>query len=254
VLVGEGDGPQSGAVACRVRLAGADGDAVLALGALHVLSPLAALGRPAPGEGSRVRAPDGAVLGRSAPWGGSLHRRRTSFDAQLAVIDDVGWLARAFGGLRLCAARPYVHSARAFDALAATTRQRILVGDGHSRWRSPRTPLLCQFAATVDEALSIDYPVRLRSGGKRARVPIRHDELLRLRVLDECEVPRAGDSGSAVVTWWPDGSLALLGLFIASAENDPMRSVYVLPAWRLFDLDNWDVLPAGAVEMVPSFG
>jgi Tripartite tricarboxylate transporter family receptor len=138
-----------------------------------------------------------------------------------------------------------------FDELAATMRFLILAPDNHPKHLGQaREPMLAQFMALAHGGLPVDYQVRWQ--GTLQSAPIRHPELILMRVLEDCPAPESGDSGSAVVTWWPDGSIVLVGMLIASGDGPGLERVaYVNPAWQLFDLLNWSRLPSGTIELVP---
>ncbi|BFO55386.1 hypothetical protein [Acidovorax sacchari] len=254
VNVEDPDQPAAGTMTCGMRLYGNKSPGVMALSALHVLSPFPAIDKIAPGAGSGTRSVGAeAKIGTSSRWGGVLVRTGVSFDAQLATVTDPKWRPMAFAGLSLSAARPYVADRAVFDAMTTTKRFQILAPSNHPKHLgSPRSPMIAQFVAYIHDELPIDYWVRTPAG--IATVGIRHRELLKLRIMEDCPPPEDGDSGSAVVTWWPDGSMTLVGMFIASPEDKTMaREAYVLPAWQLFNLDNWDALPPGTTRMVPTF-
>lgn len=255
VDVGQAVPAQCGTLTCAVRQRAADGteDDGFALSAMHVLSPLP--GAPAPAAGAALANVGGqaSVRGSSTEWGGHLNAENVSgFDVQLARIDDQAWLAQAFAGVRLAARRPYLVAPDAFDELAATMRFQILAPGNHPlHLGQPRGPMLAQFTAMAGDELALLYPMRVQ--GTTQRVVIRHRELVVLQVLQDCPAPQAGDSGSAVITWWPDGRPVLAGMFIASGEDQGRERVaYVLPSWRLFDPAEWDRLPDGTVALLPS--
>lgn len=245
-----------GTLTCGVRLRGATAAAGsgFALSAMHVLSPAPEQVGPAGGTAFSAIGTDATVRGRSAAWGGHLDPvQGTGFDAQLAQVSDPAWFTGAFAGMVLSAHRPYVASAHGFDDLAATMRFQVLAPSNHpSHVGLPRPPMLAQFTAMVHEELPLIYEVR--RAGKLDRVFIRHPELIRLQVLEGCPAPESGDSGSPVVSWWPDGSVVLVGMFIASGGTpQTARMAYVLPAWHLFDPLNWSGLPVGTLALTPRF-
>lgn len=246
--------PAHGTMTCGVRVDASAPEGSMALSALHVLSPVPVINKVAPGAGLPVRlVGSAAAIGRSSQWGGRLVGSGVSFDAQLASIEDDTWPAAAFAGLPLSATRPYVVDEAMFDAMTATQRFQVLAPANHPKHLgSPRDPMIAQFVAYAYDELPIDYSVRTSAGTTTAE--IRHRELLMLRVMEDCPAPEAGDSGSAVVTWWPDGSVTLVGMFIASPDDKmTARVVYVLPAWHLFNPNNWDALPPGTTSMAPTF-
>lgn len=243
-----------GTLTCGVRMPGAAGPHAFALSAMHVLSPVASQRLPtAAVELTAVGAGPG-VRGHSTAWGGHIDGEDgTGFDAQLTQVDDVAWFNAAFAGMALASDRPCVDTREAFDDLAARMRFEILAPSNHpNHLGSEREPMLAQFTDMAPEELTIDYQIRFQ--GQFQTVAIRHRELIRLRVLDACPAPESGDSGSAVVCWWPDGSMVLTGMFIASHGRPGRERVcYVLPAWQLFKTTNWDVLPPGANTLIPTF-
>jgi hypothetical protein len=243
-----------GTLTCGVRLHGAAG-APLALSAMHVLSPAARQALPAAGAELLGVAAGPAVRGHSAAWGGHMDGDAgTAFDAQLAEIDDTVWFNAAFAGLELAPGRPYVATPREFDELAAGMRFQILAPDNHPQHggAAAREPMLAQYVAEVPAKLPI-VVYGLRLNGLFQKIALSHRELLVLHVLESCPPPLGGDSGSAVVTWWPDGRMVLAGMFIASHDNgEQARVCYVVPAWQLFHLDNWH-LPPGTALIEPSF-
>lgn len=243
-----------GTLTCGVRLPGAAGAPVVALSAMHVLSPVATQPLPAADAELTAVGAGPAVRGRSTAWGGHIDGESGSgFDAQLAAIDDLAWFNAAFDGLALAPGRPCVDTPEAFDDLAARMRLLILAPANHpEHGGAEREPMLAQFTDMAPQELTIDYQIRSR--GEALKVAIRHRELIRVRVLDACPPPQSGDSGSAVVSWWPDGSMVLIGMFIAShAAPGRERVCYVLPAWQLFDTGNWSALPPGADAVIPTF-
>lgn len=246
-----------GTLTCAVRLDTDAGSLHFGLSALHVLSPSTRPVLPAPDAGARL-APcggDGNAIGASAPWGGHLQDASTgatSFDAQLAALADAAWFCDAHQGLRLSPTRPCVPSREAFEALAPERRFLVLAGSNHPlRLNREERPVVAQFNSYAYHEVLLGYKV-LR-GGFTSIMDVSHAELLRLQVSEDSPPPHAGDSGAAVVTWWPDGEMTLAGMFIASHEGELARTIYVLPAWQLFKLRNWRALPPGTTGLTPSF-
>lgn len=243
----------NGTMACVVHLQTGAQVASFGLSALHVLSPATVLDLPAPTAGASFRmVGSDAVVGKSAKWGGSLRRNAPSFDVQLADVGNGAWLGAAYAGLSLSPLQPDVVDHEDFDELAAAWRFLILVPGNHvDHLGQPRPPMTAQFRSYVSGDVSISYKVR--ANGNYSRMPITHAELLMLEVGLDSPPPEPGDSGSAVVTWRPDGTLTFAGIFIAGKTGADARTVFVLPAWQLFDLDNWSALPADTVRITPSF-
>lgn len=243
-----------GALTCGVGLSGAVSATSFALSAMHVLSPVPMRSKPAGRSGLTAIGGGDAVRGSSAVWGGQIDPvSQKGFDVQLAEISDTAWFGRAFEGEALSATRPYVAAHDIFDDLAARMRFRILAPRNHPRHLgAARDPMLAQFTSMVHDEFALAYQVRFN--GAFQTVPIRHDELIVMRVLDDCPAPESGDSGSAVISWWPDGSSVFVGMFIASGNGaERERIAYVNPAWQLFDPANWTRLPAGTLALTPTF-
>lgn len=244
----------AGTLTCGVRLRNVDAqhDEEYALSAMHVLSPAPTFTEPSGGLKFSVVGAGAPVGGSSREWGGFIDvEDGTGFDVQLAKIEDAVWFSHAFGELKLSTLRPYVVAPDVFDELAATMRFLILAPDNHPmHMGQAREPMLAQFMALAHGGLPVDYQVRWQ--GTLQSAPIRHPELILMRVLEDCPAPESGDSGSAVVTWWPDGSIVLVGMLIASGDGPGLERVaYVNPAWQLFDPLNWSRLPSGTIELLP---
>lgn len=244
------DEPQShGTLTCAVQLRTAAGTQHLALSAMHVLSPWTHMDLAAPGGDVVERAGAGAV-GITASWSGALRQDADSFDAQLADIANPQWFNTAFSQWALPAVTPYVRSPEEFDALTETQSLRILAPDNHPAFPG-RGPMVAQFRSYAGSDVPITYKVRL--GGVRMRMYVHHSQLVQLEVTRTSPAPAEGDSGSAVLIWRLDGTLALAGMFIASLQCDAGRVAYMLPAWELFKLANWVSLPVGTTRMTPRF-
>jgi hypothetical protein len=252
----EADDPQytsNGTMACvaRVRIGGTTKG--FGLSAMHVLSPAPELDLPAPSSGAPFTVVGSAgVDGASAPWGGQLCSGTLSFDAQMADISSGSWLGAAFAGLTLSATRPHIRSREEFDALAAKNRFLILAPDNHaSHQGAPRGAMVAQFRSYLPHDVPIDYKCRV--AGMFTVMSLTHAELVMLEVTEDSPAPEAGDSGAAVITWRPDGSLMLAGMFIASKDGDESRTTFMLPSWQLMDTGNWRTLPPGTTRITPSF-
>jgi hypothetical protein len=252
----EGDEPDfvaNGTITCVVRVQTADGEQGFGLSALHVLSPAPVLDAPEPAAGAPFSlVGSGVEAGASVRWGGGLFDAAASFDAQLADIGGGAWLGAAFAGLSLSPAHPSILDREEFDGLAAMRRFLILAPENHAAHAgAPRAPMVAQFRGYVPGHVPIDYPVR--AGGVFTFMPITHTELLLFEVIGDAPAPEPGDSGAAVLTWRADGALTLAGMFIASMNGDDARTVFVLPSWQLFDLENWRALPTGSTRITPDF-
>jgi hypothetical protein len=242
-----------GTLTCGVKVRGAPVGDSFALSAMHVLSPIPAQAAPVAGASFSAIGAGPSSRGSSAAWGGHIDvKAQNVFDVQLAEITDRSWFSTAFGGLALSKQRPYVVAPAAFDELSATMRFQILVADNHPNHGVARPPILAQFLMFNRGEMPLGYQVRFN--GVLQTVPLRHNELLILKVLEDCLPPESGDSGSAVISWWPDGTLVLVGMFIGSGSTPGReRLIHVHPAWQLFNPSNWKSLPPGATEIEPTF-
>ena len=86
-------------------------------------------------------------------------------------------------------------------------------------------------------------PYRARRGNQLVVREAFHRQLIEFNVLG-AHRPLAGDSGCAVLLYLGDGTCRLVGLFIASADSEPLA--YAIPAWHLFDATRYWNLPSGA--------
>lgn len=239
-----------GTLTCAVRAA-VGSQRRLALSAMHVLNPVPAQPLPQGGVAFSDIGAGGQRRGESSDWGGQVNGSNGSaFDVQLAHVDDPAWFNTLYDGWSLSKARPFVRSPAELDELAATMRFQIVTPDNHpDAPLRPREPMLAQFDSWLHGNPPIEYQVR--QGGHFDRVLLRHRLLFRLRVLADCPLPLSGDSGSPVMSWWPDGSNVLAGVFIASPSGN--RHAWVLPAWEALDRANWSAPPTGAGMLLPDF-
>jgi hypothetical protein len=60
--------------------------------------------------------------------------------------------------------------------------------------------------------------------------------------------PLGGDSGTPIVVWNDDGSCTLVAMHIAGIEDAAVS--FAIPAWQLFEADNYVALPLGT-RIVP---
>lgn len=243
-----------GSLTCAVRLDGASAaNQRWALSAMHVLSPVPSVVKAVAGASVSALAAPGPVRATSAAWGGHLDfNAGFGFDAQLARVSDAGWFDQAFAGMDLSPLQPFVPGPDVFDELATQEEFRVVVHESQPHGPAgPRGPVRAQFSKYVGAEWPILYDVRFL--GSVTVAAIHHQELLLLAVRPDSPPTVSGDSGSAVVCPAPDGRLTLVGMFIASGRDEAARDAYVLPAWQLFDLDNWRRLPPGTRRMTPSF-
>ena len=243
-----------GTLTCGVQLKGAAASqSRFALSAMHVLSPIPRDAEPSFGADFAATTTPQIVRGVTARWGGHLNGDiGDGFDAQLATVRDSAWFNAAFAPLMLSSKVSYVPAPDLFDELAAKRSFRILVAEGQPHAPpGPRDVVLAQFSKYVGPEWRIFYDIR--SGDSATPVGIVHTELLLLAVHPDSPPPVSGDSGSAVVCENDDGSLILVGMYIASGPAGAERDAYVLPAWQLLDPFNWRHLPAGTTSLKPTF-
>jgi hypothetical protein len=248
--------PLPGALTCAVHAVGAGPQHQrLALSAMHVLNPVASTSQPVGGIAFSDVGTSPQLRGQSSSWGGHLNANTgNAFDAQLARNVDANWFNSIYHGWNLSRQRPYVKTDAEFYALVEEMRFQIIAPDNHPAATSrPRGMMLAQFSAMVT-GLPLQYEVRYL--GNFSRVQLKHSLLIKLQIDDKCPAPIDGDSGSAVVTWWPDdNSTVFVGMFIGSHDQGALeRIAYVIPAWELFKLENWQgALPPSTTALVPSF-
>jgi hypothetical protein len=244
-------GTLPGTLTCGVVLTPASRPArAFALSAMHVLSALPKQALPAPNNNFIEVDPKPSWNGTSLAFGGHIDAQRGhAFDVQLGVVSSEAALRAAFGGLRLSPTRPYVTGRETFDTLAHQRQFAILVPSNHPQIPNARGPLLAQFATFAGSSLPLEYQVMI--GGVLRKVLVRHDELIVMRMVPGASTPVLGDSGSAVVTRWPDGSFVFVGMLIAASTPAPQAPVFVLPAWRLLDPDLWTQRPGGVSAFTP---
>jgi hypothetical protein len=243
-----------GTLTCGVRLQGAAAaESHFVLSAMHVLSPVPRQTDARGGADFAALLPPQVVRGVSARWGGHLDGNSgDGFDAQLAVLTNRAWFNAALAPLRLSTRMSFVPAPDLFDELAPRTSFRIVVHDGQPNAApGPRAEVRAQFSKVVGREWVIFYDMRI--GNNAAPAGIVHPELLLLSVHPDCPPPASGDSGSAVVCDNDDGSVTLVGMYIARGPQGAERDAYVLPAWQLFDPANWRQLPAGTTALRPSF-
>lgn len=243
-----------GTLTCAVRLRGAAAEeSRFAISAMHVLSPVPEQTDARGGANFIAIAEPAGDRGLTAPWGGHIDADLgNGFDAQLAEVRDRTWFNAAFAPLELSAQQPFVAAPDLFDDLAATRSFRIVVHeDQPNAPPGPRGVVQAQFSKFVGPEWRVIYDVR--RGGKATPVGISHVELLVLVVRADSTPPVSGDSGSAVVCEMDDGTLTLVGMYIARGPAGAERDAYVLPAWQLFDPANWRHLPDGTVALQPTF-
>jgi len=240
---------EQGSLTCAVRAGGRS----YALSAIHVLSPQ-------PLDGGPLRAPvavrrlvaDGAAseaqsCARSKAFGGRLARWPVrSFDAQLAEIADGKRLKAALAGLLLSAQRPWVRSiADLGDRLADGRLLELLVPANHPARGGGGVVSLSASLDMSDEDRVLDYVFADGEG------QVLHQALkLQLR-FGEATLP--GDSGCPVIVRNDGGEApSLVGMHIAG--NPQERTSFVIPAWRLFDVDSYlgvdGELPDGGLKLL----
>ena len=183
-------------------------------------------------------------IGFSTAYGGTMRRSpSTSFDAQLARIGSLTDLRRALNGLRLSSRTPAIENAEAYNVARATNDFEILVSPDNPRADvseiGNRRPVRAEHSDYVGPGDPLDYKQR------RDTLHISHLLLIELRIRDGRRTYE-GDSGSPVVMQAPDGRHTLIGMHIAGGCRNGEYYSFVLPAWQLFDSENYPNLPEGA--------
>jgi len=226
-----------------------------AMAPLHVLSPWPELQAdgPTPGaEASRLAAGVPPALpptvGRGTSRGGRLRDDGgLSFDVQLAEIPGAAALAAVrdqLADMPLSPQRPWLKQIEDFEALPPGQTFTLLLPDNHPDFHfKPRATALARFEGFMPTAFSIEYEVR--RAGQPGHARIHHFELLKFALLKKPGT-RGGDSGSPVVLFDDQGLCTLVGMHIAGDGDFS----YAIPAWQLFDLDNWWQPPAGRLKPV----
>ena len=252
VWVKNGDWPPaSGNFACLVSLRHPGGTQTCMLSAQHVLTPFAdgdalqvASGQavlPVDDSGARASAPG---LAHSLPFGGLLRGDqrpdRHSFDVQLAALDGDGSAARQRVALRrLHATQPWVRTMAELQQLNRDEWFYLLTPDNHQVLPNRGALRMTLSAMPV---LPVPIPYALAGDSRAQNKMIYHAELLRFDAMDS-KLPVPGDSGSPIVVRRDDGSMTLVAMHIG---GDGLGLSWAIPAWRLFDLNNWSQYPAGA--------
>lgn len=253
VWVKNGDWPvANGSLTCLVSLRHGAVQQTCILSAQHVLTPFAdgetlqvvgglAL-RPLDAGGRPVDQPR---LGTSLPHGGVLRGDerpdRPSFDVQLAAIAAGADTAvqQRIALRRLHPARPWVRSLAELLVLDRDGWFHLLTPDNHAS-APGRGAIRLTLGAMPPLPVPIPYP--LAGEPQAVSRNVFHAELLRFDATGG-GVPRPGDSGSPIVARHADGTMTLVAMHIA---GNGQGLSWALPAWRLFDLDNWAQYPAGA--------
>ncbi len=239
-----------GTLACPVALQPASPlHRHLVLSAMHVLSPMAVPGTDPPPSGAVLHKVSGASgpgtqLGQALGMGGRLIGNAAwhSFDCQLATVPDTAWLRSAMADLDLSVSRPQVPDFTSFHEHIARGKLRILVASNLPKRPDPRPLVTARFHEHANATMAVRYEVEAASGTP-TEIDVFHEDLLILQMIGT-HWASPGDSGAAVIGYWPDdGSETLVGLFIASDATNGLA--YVIPTWELFNLNRWSGLPVG---------
>lgn len=244
--------PANGSFTCLVKLSHDGGEQTCILSAQHVLTPFAdgeslqvAGGLsllPLDGSGKQAVSPR---LGISLSYGGILRgderHDRPSFDVQLAAIDDENDIAvRQRTALRrLHDAQPWVRSITELLALDKDGWFHLITPDNHGS-KPGRGAIRLTLGAMPTKPVGIPY--QLAGDPIAVDKIVFHAELLCFNAVDS-KVPVSGDSGSPIVAKRSDGTMTLVAMHIG---GDGQGLSWAIPAWRLFDIDNWSQYPSGA--------
>lgn len=241
-----------GAITCAVEITGPSAKHRYVLSARHVFSPIPEIGKPRISAGisiaplrSASNPPGASAIGVTQPYGGVIQNHLDpSFDVQLASITPTSWsvVREMLADMPLSSPEPYVATAERFDELIATNFFEILVPDNQpGAGMKARSTLSAHFEVRLPPSFSFEYAVRVN--GNRRRCLVSHWELLMFRIANN-RIPLPGDSGSPVVTWFDDGTCALVGMHIAGREGDALS--LAIPSWQLFEVDNYLSLPSAS--------
>lgn len=244
VSVQGGETPAAGTLAWPLRV----GNRTMVLAPVHVMSPLPDLQQGGRRHGAQGRAlgaqgqPNGgAALFTTLDEGGQLLPWPTpSFDAQLALVNDMTGLRTAFQGLRISAIRPILRSTGEVLQASAGAGLQILVPDNHPDFGGKRRLRQASYSRNITQETPLVYRV---ASGLEAFVA--HLLLIELQIKLGNRTFE-GDSGSAVVTPAPDG-FTLAGMHIAGSDTGLS---FMLPAWQLFDPLFYESIPDGLIEPV----
>jgi hypothetical protein len=223
-----------------------------AVAPIHVLSPLPALDGVGRRKGSLSRdlssgSSGQSTLAQSADFGGRLSAGSAlSFDVQLADITDASGFSNLFGGLRLCATRPWVRSESELDTLLADGRSLEIHAplNNARRKSSDGQPPLSAVRSMSEQSMRLTYDF---SDGSRRDIAHRVLEL-QVRFRDRT-LP--GDSGCPVLLPNDNDDPTLVGMHIAG--NSARRISFMIPAWRILSAQSYleveGVLPPGPLKL-----
>lgn len=251
--------PDFGTITCAVEVTrpGEAATQTMVLSAMHVFTPFAQMQtEPATTSATVLAEPHraGASIGVTSMLRGYLRASDAangapefSFDAQLADLSDRPWLTQQLQDMPLSGDPCYVTGAAVLDQLNAQGCRFFLHAANNHPTHGAMQIALGNLTTDLN-AVPLAYRMRVSGIGKPAdpRAPlawaaIYHWELLQFDVLGP-DVPVPGDSGAPVLAQLPDGSLMLVGMFIAGhfiADTYCPNKAYVLPAWQLFWPSNW---------------
>jgi len=224
------------------------GEDLCVLSALHVLTPhpsaqVLAVGPQVDLRPGASAAPAVVPFAWTRNWGGQLrsdqNRESPSFDVQLARVEDEP-AARARNPLRnLHPDMPWVKSLAELQLLDQKAYFYLLTPDNHSTQLN-RGEIMLTLRITPPLPMSIPYLL----ADSAQTFDVYHKELLYLETsFPNGLAPIKGDSGSPIVARDGNDALTLVGMHIG---GDGVRLSYAVPAWCLFELDNWLNYPGGA--------
>ncbi|PWT70878.1 MAG: hypothetical protein C5B46_09090 [Proteobacteria bacterium] len=242
-----------GAIACAVEVRRPTGSESCLMSAQHVFTPEPDVDAlrvsdglrvmPLDTSGARISAP---TVARTRPLGGLMRGEEDpklpSFDVQLARLEDLASARRIVGAPSLSATEPWISSFERLVQLNEEHWLQLIVPQNHPGVPS-RSPLRARIETLLPLAYAIQYDVR--RGEDRTEAWLYHEGLVKLEIKGSF-LPLAGDSGSAVIVQYADGSATLVGLYIGGNE----ASAFIIPAWQLFDPRRYWSLPSGT-KLVP---
>lgn len=243
-------GNPTGALTCALDVVTAGGSQRFALSALHVLSPMPDVDG-LPRAGAPFRQFGGAKgIGLSTGFGGAMRSNAPSMDVQLATINPAV-LEDAFANLPRGSVA-YARSPADVNAIAHTSSF-IVVVPTNALWdgAGDRPSVYTQFSSYVNASFSIPYDVT--RNGVTFPEEFCFSELIMVAAGVGNPVTLPGDSGSPVIAV-SGGAALLVGMLIAGPKiGSGIDRMFILPAWTIFNPENWANRPSGTQALRPWF-
>lgn len=246
----QGYAAENGSFACLVELTHDEGSQLCLLGAMHVFTPRpdgsarveqGHAMMPISSLGKLINSP---LLAEGLPWGGRLLHDELpglmSFDVQLAAVcaDAVAAVRERVALRRPNIKRCLESSEDLFAILGVAGDFCLLTPDNHPD-QPGRGAIPLRLAAMPSLA---SFPYRFSSDAGAVSRMVFHAEPLLFNTVDD-RSPMPGDSGSPIVFLHPDNTMTFVAMHIG---GDGAGNSWAIPAWRMFDLENWSAVPGNA--------